>query len=59
MLGRQVGKGPRGCLLLGLEGDTAQLGVPVLQAPAILLLACHLGATFSLGSRRYGTRQRG
>lgn len=59
VLGRQVGKGSRGCLLLGLEGDTAQLGGPVLQAPAILLVACHLGATFRLGSRGDGTRQRG
>jgi len=26
MLGWQVGKGPGGCVLLGLERDTAQLG---------------------------------
>lgn len=43
MLGWQVGKGPGGCVLLGLERDTAQLGVLILQAPAISLLGATRG----------------
>ena len=51
MLGRQVGKGPGGCVLLGL-GSSYPPGSCHLRA------GCHLGAIFRLGSRGYGTRQR-